>query len=88
MRGGNKRPTHPNAIVLRAAFDEVSKAALMDIVGDLLDLAYGEGKWGAHEAVTTVAPRLAVRGDREPAIWKALRRKPRPPGRPEKEGTT
>jgi hypothetical protein len=63
-----KRPHH--------VLEGVSKAALMDIVADAMDAMYGEGDlppddgWGYHELVEFCAPRLQVRGDKEPANWK------------------
>ena len=64
---------------LRAAFDTLTKDALIDLLGDALDQIEGEGQWRVADAVEFAAPRLRVRGEREPKIWKALRPKPRPP---------
>ncbi len=81
MRAGNKGLSHPKAAVLRAVFGDVSKAALIDIVGDALDCLSGEeGEWSADFAIEFAAPRLIVREDREPKNWApgCLRRLPRP----------
>lgn len=64
-----KALTHPAARALDAAFRPISKNALIDIVGDLLDQIHGEGGWSIHDAIEDAAPRLKVRGDREPKDW-------------------
>lgn len=88
-----KKLSHHRAHELRAVFEKCSKNALIDLLGDALDLIHGEALeisdegalvsegWSPHEAVEFAAPRIRLRGDSEPASWKegALRRLPRPP---------
>lgn len=61
--------THPASAALKAAFESVSKSAMIDLIGDFMDASAGEGQWSIHDAIEMAAPRLAIRGDREPKCW-------------------
>lgn len=78
MRTTCKRPSHPMAQCLQAALGDVSKAALIDVIGDAMDLLNDEGGWDTAALLDFVEPRLAARGDRIPGSWRALRPLPRP----------
>ena len=71
-RATNKSPSHARTPELRAALESLSKAALIDIIGDALDLLHGEANWKARDACDLARPRLVVRGDRLPPMWAAL----------------
>lgn len=65
MGAGKKRPTHPRSDGARY-LSLLSKAALIDLLLDAVDLAEGED-WSMAELEASVRPRLAARGDRVPA---------------------
>lgn len=65
-RGKPLRLTHPAGECLNNTIGAVSKSALLDLVGDLLDLVHGEQAWDGSDAASLLAPRLRVRGDKVP----------------------
>lgn len=77
-RGIKKPASHARDKELRAVCQGLSKAALIDVVGDAMDAMEGEGSWKVADLIDFIAPRVRARGDREPKSWKALRPVPRP----------
>lgn len=79
MAGVKKGITHPRP-ELRAACEGLSKAALIDMIGDFMDCQ--DPDWRVADLIEFIGPRLSMRGDREPKTWSSLRPRPRPPTLP------
>lgn len=65
---GKKGLTHARLEDLHRVAMPLSKAALCDLLGDVLDCNFGED-WTPDALVFLARPRLRIRADKEPRSW-------------------